>query len=129
MKIAVAGIALLGAVSLVLAGCSSGSTDDTAVGGTVECNDTTIAEAVNSDPAFDNYVVHTYKCADGWAYAALPSAGQGETGAPAMMIFEAEGQFWIPKSQADVCGTYTDGTYPSDALIPESLYDPACSAS
>jgi hypothetical protein len=45
-----------------------------------------------------------------------------------MMIFEAEGQFWIPKSAADVCGTYGDGTYPSDAMVPESLYDPACLA-
>ncbi len=127
MKIAVAGIALLGAASLVLAGCSSDSTDDTAVGGTVECNDTTIAEAVNSDPTFANYVVVDYKCADGWAYAGT-DPGEGETGAPAMRIFEAEGQFWIPKSQGDVCGTYTDGAFPSDALIPESLYDPACLA-
>jgi hypothetical protein len=48
MKIAVAGIALVGAASLVLAGCSS----DSSVGGTVECNDTTIAEAVTRGPHF-----------------------------------------------------------------------------
>ena len=127
MKIAVAGIALLGAASLVLAGCSSDSTDEAAVGGTVECSDAAIAEAVNADPAFANYTVTDYKCADGWAYASADPA-EGEMGAPAMMIFEAEGQFWIPKSAADVCGTYTDGTSPSDAMIPESLYDPACLA-
>lgn len=123
MKIAAIGIALLGGASLVLVGCSS----DLSVGGTVECNDTTIEEAVTGDPTFAEYVVTDYKCADGWAFAAANPA-EGQMGAPAMMIFEAEGQFWIPKSAADVCGTYGDGTYPSDAMVPESLYDPACLA-
>ena len=123
MKIAAIGIVLLGGASLVLVGCSS----DLSVGGTAECNDTTIAEAVTGDPTFAEYVVTDYKCADGWAFAAANPA-EGQMGAPAMMIFEAEGQFWIPKSAADVCGTYGDGTYPSDAMVPESLYDPACLA-
>ncbi len=123
MKIAAIGIALLGGASLVLVGCSS----DLSVGGTVECNDTTIEEAVTGDPTFAEYVVTDYKCADGWVFAAANPA-EGQMGAPAMMIFEAEGQFWIPKSAADVCGTYGDGTYPSDAMVPESLYDPACLA-
>ena len=123
MKIAAIGIALLGGASLVLVGCSS----ELSVGGTAECNDTTIAEAVTGDPTFAEYVVTDYKCADGWVFAAANPA-EGQMGAPAMMIFEAEGQFWIPKSAADVCGTYGDGTYPSDAMVPESLYDPACLA-
>jgi len=127
MKIALSGIALFGAASLVLAGCSSDSTDEAAVGGMVECSDTAIADAVNGDPAFANYTVTDYKCDSGWAYASADPA-QGETGAPAMMIFEAEGQFWIPKSAADVCGTYTDGSFPSDSMVPEALYDPACLA-
>ena len=123
MKIAAIGIALLGGASLVLVGYSS----DLSVGGTVECNDTTIAEAVTGDPTFAEYVVTDYKCADGWVFAAANPA-EGQMGAPAMMIFEAEGQFWIPKSAADVCGTYGDGSYPSDAMVPESLYEPACLA-
>lgn len=32
-------------------------------------------------------------------------------------------QFWVPKDAADVCGTYSGGTYPSDAEIPASLYE------
>ena len=123
MKIAAIGIVLLGGASLVLVGCSS----ELSVGGTAECNDTTIAEAVTGDPTFAEYVVTDYKCADGWAFAAANPA-EGQMGAPAMMIFEAEGQFWIPKSAAEVCGTYGDGTYPNDAMVPESLYDPACLA-
>jgi hypothetical protein len=127
MKIALAGIALLGAASLVLAGCSSDSTDEAAVGGMVECSDAAIAEAVTGDPAFAAYTVTDYKCDSGWAYASADPA-EGEMGAPAMMIFEAEGQFWIPKSAADVCGTYTDGAFPTDAMVPQALYDPACLA-
>lgn len=127
MKIALAGIALLGAASLILAGCSSDSADEVSVGGMAECSDAAMAEAVNADPAFATYVVTGYKCEGGWAYASADPA-EGETGAPAMMIFEAEGQFWIPKAAADVCGTYTDGTYAADAMIPEALYDPACLA-
>ena len=127
MKIALTGIALLGAVSLVLAGCSSDSTDEAAVGGMVECSDAAIAEAVTGDPAFAAYTVTDYKCDSGWAYASADPA-EGEMGAPAMMIFEAEGQFWIPKSAADVCGTYTDGAFPTDAMVPQALYDPACLA-
>ena len=123
MKIAVVGIALLGVAPLVLLGCSTDLSD----GGTVKCNDTTIAEAVTGGPAFAEYVVTDYRCADSWAFAAANPA-EGQMGAPAMMIFEAEGQFWISKSAADVCGTYSDGTYPSDAMVPESLYDPACLA-
>ena len=123
MKIAVVGIALLGVAPLVLLGCSTDLSD----GGTVKCNDTTIAEAVTGDPAFAEYVVADYTCADSWAFAAANPA-EGQMGAPAMMIFEAEGPFWISKSAADVCGTYSDGTYPSDAMVPESLYDPACLA-
>lgn len=127
MKIAVAGIALLGAASLVLAGCSSDSADEPSVGGMAECSDAAIAGAVNADPAFADYVVTDYKCDSGWAYASADPA-EGEMGAPTMMIFEAEGQFWIPKNAADVCGTYTDGTFAADAIIPEALYDPACLA-
>ncbi len=127
MKIALAGIALLGAASLVLAGCSSDSTDEPSVGGMAECSDAAMAEAVNADPAFATYIVTDYKCDSGWAYASADPA-EGETGAPSMMIFQAEGQFWIPKNAADVCGTYADGTFPADAVIPEALYDPACLA-
>ena len=69
-------------------------------------------------------------CSNGWAvaYGINGAAGQfyaDASGAPANIIFQAEGQFWIPKARPDVCGTYDDGNYPSDAEIPEDLYD-AC---
>lgn len=38
----------------------------------------------------------------------------------ATFIFPKEGQFWIPKNAADVCGASTDGTHASDAEIAAS---------
>jgi hypothetical protein len=127
MKIAVSGIALVGAAALVLSACSSDSSDEGMVGGMAECTDSAMQEAVAGVYGEGNFEISGYKCEDGWAYAATDPA-DGEMGAPQMFIFEAEGQFWIPKDAATVCGTYTDGTYPADSAVPESIYDPACLA-
>jgi len=127
MKLAVVGMSMIGTAALVLTGCSSDSGSEQAVGGMTECTDATMQEAVAGVYGDGNFDVTSYKCADGWAYVTTDPA-DGEQAAPRMFIFEAEGQFWIPKDAAAVCGTYEDGTYPADATIPESLYDPACLA-
>lgn len=127
MKIASTSFAVMAAAALVLTGCSSESSDEGMVGGMTECTDAAIQEAVAAVYAAGDFEISEYKCEDGWAYASTNPAGE-EMGAPQMFIFEAEGQFWIPKDAAEVCGTYSDGTYPSDATIPESLYNPACLA-
>jgi hypothetical protein len=128
--VALAGVSVL-AVS-VLAACSSDEGE--MVGGMTECTDEIInAEAqkfVESESADNEWYPDSVQCSDGWAVAfgTLGEAGQSPDdamGAPTNIIFQAEGQFWIPKDQADVCGTYEDGSYPSDAEIPEDLYD-AC---
>ena len=134
-SIAIASVSVL-AVG-VLAACSS--SDDSSgegekVGGMTECTDEIVnAEAqkyVESESADNEWYPDSVECSDGWAvaYGTLGEAGQSPDdamGAPTNIIFQAEGQFWIPKQQADVCGTYDDGKYPSDAEIPEDLYD-AC---
>lgn len=119
--------ALLGAAALVFTGCSSDSSEDIMVGGMSECSDAAMQEAVSAVYGDGSFEISGYKCEDGWAYATTNPA-EGEMSTPRMFIFEAEGQFWIPKDAATVCGTYADGTYPADATIPESLYDPACLA-
>lgn len=116
----------------LLAACSS--SDGDMVGGMTECTD----EIVNAEAS--TYVVgvgpenawypNTVQCADGWAVASgiigLADAPQdGPQGAPANLIFQQEGQFWIPKDAMAVCGTYDADKYPSDAEIPEALYS-AC---
>jgi hypothetical protein len=120
----------------VLAACSSDdSSSGEMVGGMTECTDDIInAEAekvVDADSGGENaWSPDSVQCADGWAVASgligpVDPPADGPQGAPTNLIFQQEGQFWIPKDSIDVCGTYTDGSYPSDAEIPEALYD-AC---
>jgi len=129
--LAAASIAIAG----TLAACSSesnDSSDEEMVGGMTECTDEIInAEAqsfIASESSGENeWYPDSVNCADGWAVASgiNGAAGQSEpdvTGAPANVIFQAEGQFWVPKDAMDVCGTMDGDSYPSDAEIPEDLY-------
>ena len=119
----------------VLAACSSDdSSSEEMVGGMTECTEEIInAEAEKyAESLGDNtaWYPDSVQCADGWAvaYGILGDADapeDGPIGAPTNIIFQQEGQFWIPKDRADVCGTDEDGSYPSDAEIPAALYD-AC---
>ena len=119
----------------VLAACSSDdSSSEEMVGGMTECTDEIINEeaqkAAQELGADNEWYPDSVECADGWAvaYRTLGEAGQSEpdvTGAPTNFVFQQEGQFWIPKDKEDVCGTDEDGSYPSDAEIPEALYN-AC---
>ena len=128
-------IALVGAGALTVGLMTACSSDEgEMVGGMTECTNEIInAEAqkvVESEGADNEWYPDSVQCSDGWAVAfgTLGDAGQSPEdamGAPTNIIFQAEGQFWIPKDQANVCGTYEDGDYPSDAEIPEDLYD-AC---
>lgn len=118
-----------------LAACSSNDSSGEMVGGMTECTDAIInAEAekvVNANSGGENvWEPNSVQCADGWAVAygsnnMVDAPADGPQGVGATLIFQQEGQFWIPKDAANVCGTYSDGTYPSDAEIPEALYE-AC---
>lgn len=130
---ALAAAALLSAA--VLAGC--GSSSDTAasgdttapvstgakVGGTATCDAASIEKAAQDSPGLENQKItledsSSFKCADGWAYAFI-NAGTGEEAVTATVVFEAEGQFWIPKDRATVCKA------PGDQ-VPAAIYQPAC---
>lgn len=111
-----------------LAACSS--TDDASVGGTAECTFDVVGEAAEEYAVSlgdgNEYGVDNLECADGWAVTSgILGDGSGQ-GAPTSFIFEAEGQFWVPRTQADACGTYEDGNYPANAAIPEELYEIGC---
>lgn len=133
-------VALLAAGALV-AGCGSSSdtaSDTTAkadtatavdtstgqkVGGTATCDAASIEKAAQDSPGFENQKItledsSSFKCADGWAYAFI-NAGTGEEAITATVVFEAEGQFWIPKDRAKVCKA------PGDQ-VPAAIYQPAC---
>jgi|LakMenEpi03Aug12_release.lakeMendotaPanAssembly.Ray.scaffolds.fasta_scaffold296307_1 hypothetical protein len=128
-----------------LSACSSGSSSSeptpagsaSMVGGMTECTEAVVYaaadEAAKAMGADNVFTPDSLQCADGWAVV-TGILGTGSTemdapqGAPTSMIFEAEGQFWIPKAAADVCGTTDGSAYPADAMIPEALFTAGCSA-
>ena len=133
-------VALLAAGALV-AGCGSSSdtaSDTTAkadtttqaatstgqkVGGTATCDAAAIEKAAQNSPGFENQKVvledsSSLEGADGWAYAFI-NAGTGDEAVTGTVVFEAEGQFWIPKDRATVCKA------PGDQ-VPAAIYQPAC---
>ncbi len=126
------------AVSATLAACSSddSSSEGEMVGGMTECTDEIVnAEAqkvVEADSGGENtWTPDSVQCADGWAVASgligpVDAPEDGPQGAPQSIIFEQEGQFWIPKEKQDVCGTIDGDTYPSDAQVPEELFLAGC---
>ena len=131
-------IAVLSATALLavgtLAACSSSSDSTEAVGGMTECTmdalKTPAADAATALGAENTYELDGVDCSDGWAVTSgvLSEAGS-DMGAPTSFIFQAEGQFWIPKTQAAVCGTPNadDPTaVPEDAEIPSALYEAGC---
>ena len=128
--------ALVGTGALTVGLMTACSSDEgEVVGGMTECTDTLVngeAEEYISEMSdgANQWYPDSVACSDGWAvaYGINGAAGQSDSdasGVPANIIFQAEGQFWIPKDPADVCGTYGDGDYPSDAEIPKDLYE-AC---
>lgn len=105
------------------------------VGGMTECTKDALAQpATNAAQAMgpDNvYSISDLHCSDGWAVTGgvLANKNNPEMGAPTSFVFEQEGQFWIPKDKATVCGTNpTTTTAPADALIPAALFLPGCAA-
>ena len=126
--------ALVGASALTFGLMTACSSDEgEMVGGMTECTDDIangeaeeyVSEMSDGAKQWDPDSV---ACSDGWAvaYGINGAAGQSDadaSGAPVDIIFQAEGQFWIPRDPADVCGT--SGDYPSDAEIPKDLYE-AC---
>lgn len=105
------------------------------VGGMTECTKTALAEpATQAAQALgpnNVYTVDELSCADGWAVTSglLASKENPEMGAPTSFVFEQQGQFWIPKDKAMVCGTSpTTTTAPADAEIPADLFLVGCAA-
>lgn len=135
-KLIAVSTAVLTATALIsLSACSSDSSEgDASVGGMTTCDDATISTTIEEQLAAEGqgnqlFSLDGLECGDGWAVA-FPTVGPEESNAVTITaIYEAEGQFWIQKNPADVCGTTNmddPAMYPEDALIPKSLYQAAC---
>ena len=114
---------------------ASSSSTAPMVGGMTECTKDALAQiATGAAQAIgpDNvYSISDLHCADGWAVTGgvLANKANPDMGAPTSFVFEQEGQFWVVKDKAKVCGTNpTTTTAPADALIPAALFLPGCAA-
>ena len=132
-----------------LAGCSSSdepaasqesaaapaaSASASMVGGMATCDEaaftTAVEELLASEGGGERLIsLDGFECLDGWA-AVFPTVGTTEENAVTeTLVFEAEGQFWIPKDRMEVCGTVNmddPSAYPADSQVPEGIWQPAC---
>lgn len=125
-------LAPLAAVAIAACGDSDESGKpaggDQQVGGTVACDARSIQQGVDAwAKAYGGSEKTTlpedpgaFKCAGGWAVA-FPDAGPGAEAVTVTVVLEAEGQFWIPKDRAQVCGNSA-----ADSEVPKQLYRDAC---
>lgn len=130
-----AAIAGLGLAGLVLTACGA---RDTKAGGIAECTLSALNEATtayaNSLGSDSAYTLDGVLCAGGWAVTSgtlgpKDPPADGPQGAPTALIFQLEGQSWVPQEQAAVCGTYNPDkpdAFPADALISEAVYREGC---
>lgn len=93
--------------------------------GMAKCTETEISKAVESTSSGDSGKAvlapgaDAYKCADGWAVA-FANVGTGQEQVTTTVVFQAEGQFWVPQDRAKVC--------PEPSEVPKAIYDLACNS-
>jgi ABC-type phosphate transport system substrate-binding protein len=136
------------AVALVVAGCGgsddsgsetstpTASTPATTGGGSTQtepmvttgmakCTESEISKAVEQTGSQESGEAvladgaDSYKCADGWAVA-FANVGTGQEQVTSTVVFQAEGQFWVPQDRAKVC--------PEPSEVPKAIYDLACNS-
>ncbi|MCH9676746.1 MAG: hypothetical protein WAO33_10070 [Candidatus Nanopelagicales bacterium] len=137
-KVCATGSALLTfvALSLGLSACSSSdeAVTDPNVGGVAECDEAALSAAISQGlvaEGSDTSLISLdgFTCLDGWATTFPTIGSDADTAVTVTQVFQAEGQFWIPKDRNDVCGTtdMNDPTiYPSDSQVPEGIWQDAC---
>ena len=110
------------AATTAAATTAAATTTGQKVGGTATCDQASISKAVEATgTAKEPNTLATptsFECSDGWAYAYVNS-GTGDAEYTGTTVFEAEGQFWIPKDRQKVC--ISPGNQ-----VPKAIYQPAC---
>ena len=110
------------AATTTAATTTAATTTGQKVGGTATCDQASMSKAVEATgSAKEPNTLSTptsFECSGGWAYAYVNS-GTGDAEYTGTMVFEAEGQFWIPKDRQKVC--ISPGNQ-----VPKAIYQPAC---
>ena len=136
---------LAGVVAMGLAGCSgSASTSDTTESSPVPtvtaaadatCDGNAIAEAISAAVGPDEKLVNldSFECAGDFSYA-FATTGTADDNPDAQIgvtiVLKMDGAGWAVQDRQAVCGTaeITDGPapYPTDAAVPEAIWQNAC---
>lgn len=93
--------------------------------GMAKCTESEISKAVEQTGSQDSGKAElapgadSYKCADGWAVA-FANVGTGQEQVTTTLVFQAEGQFWVPQDRAKAC--------PEPSEVPKAIYDLACNS-
>jgi hypothetical protein len=105
--------------------------DQQLIGGMATCTQADFGDVIAAGMPKGEVLVSVdeFRCDNGWAYAfATTGDGKGHN-IGQTFVFEAEGQFWITKDPAAVCGTWNSATpnaRPADAQVPAGIWTPAC---
>ena len=94
--------------------------------GSASCTKTEIQKAVSdlSSADYPNASLATgggpsYKCANGWAVGFV-DVGTGMEQYTTTVVWQAEGQFWVPQDRGKAC--------PKPSQIPAAIYELACNS-
>ena len=94
--------------------------------GSASCTKAQIEKAVSdlSSADYPNAALATgggpsYKCAGGWAVGFI-NVGSGVDEITTTVVWQAEGQFWVPQDRAKVC--------PKPSEVPAAIYQLACNS-
>lgn len=126
--------AVIAAGALTLAACGGSSdggattsapaptgTSEPGGGGAAECTTAVLEKATEEAAAAAGLTLENtneYDCVDGWAIV-FGITKENDIEQTTAFVFEAEGQFWVPVSTADVCDGDVDG-------VPAAIKDQAC---
>jgi len=112
-------------------GMKAVAADQQLVGGMATCTQADFGDVIAAGlPKGEVLVsVDEFRCDSGWAYAfATVGDGKGHD-ITETFVFEAEGQFWIPKDRGTVCGSEDlahPDQRPADAQVPAAIWANAC---
>jgi hypothetical protein len=101
------------------------------VGGVATCTQADFANVIAAGLPRSQVLVSVdgFACDSGWAYAFATVGDRKGHNVTMTYIFEAEGQFWIPKDHDKVCGTEDiahPDQRPTDAQVPAAIWSQAC---
>jgi hypothetical protein len=108
--------------------------DDPTLGGVAPCTEAALGDTLQRGMGKGEVLVsvNAFQCADGWAYADV-TVGDGKgNDYDTVEVFQAEGQFWLVKDRAKVCGTFNPAAptaRPADAQVPAAIWTQSCTTS